>query len=59
MINHPKKYDDQKVPQSDTADQPTASWGRDTEHSQLLYSKKTIIKVKQLALSSSVRWLQN
>ena len=42
---------DQEIPQSPIADQPTAPWGRATEHLQLQDIHKTI-KEKQPALSS-------
>ena len=48
---------DQEIPQSHTADQPTAPWGRATEHIQSQDIQKTI-KAKQPALSSLSRWLQ-
>ena len=43
---------------SPIADQPTAPWGRATEHFQQQYIRKTV-KAKQPDVSSSSRWLQN
>ena len=48
----------QKMPQSPITDQNTAMLGRDMERGQLPDSQNTI-KVKQSALSSAARWLQN
>ena len=45
---------DQEIPESQTADQPTATRGRATEHQQSQYIRKTI-KVKQPALFFSSR----
>ena len=47
---------DQEIPQSHTAEQPMTPQGRATEQSQ--DTRKTV-KVKQQALSSPSRWLQN
>ena len=47
-----RKYD-QEIPESHTAGQPTALWGRDTEHEQSQNIRKTI-KVEQRALSFSL-----
>ena len=49
---------DHEIPHSHTADQPTALRGSATEHPQQKHIRKTII-AKQLAFSSSSRWLQN
>ena len=51
---------DQEMPQSHTADQPTAPWGRATDHF-LSQSIKKAVNVKQAALSLSFpsRWLQS
>ena len=42
LVENVSEYD-QKIPQSQTADQPTALWGRATEHSQ----QQDIWKTKQ------------
>ena len=49
---------DREIPQSHTADQPTALRGRATEHSQQQHTRKTTI-AKQPAFSSSSRQRQN
>ena len=49
---------DQEIPHSHTAYQPTAPWGRATEHRQSQDIQKTI-KAKQPSLSSLSRWWQN
>ena len=48
---------DQKIPQSHTAEQPTASKVRATEHLQSQDTRKTI-KEKRIALSSSSRFFK-
>ena len=52
LISWVKKYD-QEIPQLHTVDQQLAPWGRDT------VTRHQEDKVKQPALSSSARWLQN
>ena len=49
---------DQDIPQSHATDKATAPWGRAIEHWLSQDIKKTV-KVKQPALSSPSRWLQN
>ena len=42
---------DQKIPQSHTADQPTAPWGRTTRHQEDIQSKATttLFPIKMIA----------
>ena len=57
QVHNADEYD-QEMPQSQTTNQSTNLQERDTEHLQP-NDNNTAINVKQLALTSSARWLQN